>query len=109
MSKLPLQRKHKEYEPTDKTKSVVVRKKNTTDRPIDLRSEAMLWEHGHAVSGASYNSPHLTCSSSANTEHRAKRNEMKKKKTHKNKKATIIQARCQMPSALSSIPGAAFA
>jgi hypothetical protein len=43
LSELPRQ-KHQEYAPIAKTKNVIVRKKNKADKPIDLRSEPMLWE-----------------------------------------------------------------
>jgi hypothetical protein len=37
-------KKHQEHAPTAKTKNVDVRKKNNADKPIDLRSEPMLWK-----------------------------------------------------------------
>jgi hypothetical protein len=42
----------KHYAPTARTKNVAVRKKNKADKPIDLRSEPMLWETRTTLSAA---------------------------------------------------------
>jgi hypothetical protein len=56
---------HRGYAPIPKMKNVTVRKKNRTDKPIDLRSEPMLWEKNTRLSAVLNTSDILTRSSSA--------------------------------------------